>query len=505
MISSHRPLLKHTCRFLLGIGALSACASPLFAGEIVTTTPTDGYRGIWYHIGSNSGPYGYKYSGGLATYCAKHSPFAVYRPEVDKTFFVYGGTTAQSHTKLLHMVAYFDHRTGQVSKPRVLLDKRTGDAHDNPVMSIDDDGYVWVFSTSHGRGRPSFIHRSIEPYSIDRFELIDATHDTQEGPKKLDNFSYMQVWRNPTAGFVCFFTRYNDPATRTSMFMRSRDGKTWSPWRRLAAIDEGHYQVSAVEDNRFATMFNYHPKGRGLDYRTNLYYLQSTDGGEQWTTAAGESIDVPVTSSNSPCLIHDFQSEDRNVYVKDLRFDPSGAPVALVLTSKGHEPGPANGPYTWELFRWEASDWRRSVVCESDHNYDVGSLYFEPNRWRLIAPTDPGPQPFGTGGDVVSWSSTDLGKTWSRDGALTASSTWNHSYVRRPINAHDDFYALWADGDVKRPSGSRLYFCNRAGDVFQMPSTMTEELATPIAIEVPPRQATNKEAATTVPQARPHP
>ena len=107
--------------------------------------------------------------------CAKHRPFAVYRPEVDKTFFCYGGTPLDAHLKhtgedlngdrsfsrerggfLLHMVSYFDHKTGQVPRPTILLDKNTADAHDNPVISIDDDGYIWIFSTSHGLS--PFLH-----------------------------------------------------------------------------------------------------------------------------------------------------------------------------------------------------------------------------------------------------------------------------------------------------------------------------------------------------------
>ena len=122
--------------------------------------------------------------------CAKHRPFAVYRPEVDKTFFCYGGTPLDAHLKhtgedlngdrsfsrerggfLLHMVSYFDHKTGQVPRPTILLDKNTADAHDNPVISIDDDGYIWIFSTSHGLSRPSYIHRSNEPYTLQHRHL----------------------------------------------------------------------------------------------------------------------------------------------------------------------------------------------------------------------------------------------------------------------------------------------------------------------------------------------
>src|SRR5262249_50645451 len=70
----------------------------------------DGYRGIWFTLGQFS-KHGDKYSGGLGTYTANHTPMAVYSPEADKTFFTYGGTIAgQRH--LLIMASYYDHKTG---------------------------------------------------------------------------------------------------------------------------------------------------------------------------------------------------------------------------------------------------------------------------------------------------------------------------------------------------------------------------------------------------------
>jgi hypothetical protein len=53
----------------------------------------NGYKGIWFTLGQFS-EHGDKYSGGLGMYTAKHRPLAIYAPEVKKTFFVYGGTTA---------------------------------------------------------------------------------------------------------------------------------------------------------------------------------------------------------------------------------------------------------------------------------------------------------------------------------------------------------------------------------------------------------------------------
>ena len=33
----------------------------------------------------------------------------------------------------LHMVSYYDHASGTVPRPRILLNKHTDDAHDNPT------------------------------------------------------------------------------------------------------------------------------------------------------------------------------------------------------------------------------------------------------------------------------------------------------------------------------------------------------------------------------------
>ena len=70
----------------------------LCAGEgIALNEKSDGYRGIWYQRQKLDSEYRYKYSGGLGTYCAKHQPFAIYRPEVNKTFFCYGGVLEDYH------------------------------------------------------------------------------------------------------------------------------------------------------------------------------------------------------------------------------------------------------------------------------------------------------------------------------------------------------------------------------------------------------------------------
>ncbi len=442
----------------------------------------DGYRGIWYMNQPSEDEYVFKYSGGLGTYCAKHQPFAVYSQESRKTFFCYGGATDTDCQRLRHMVSYYDHDTGLVPRPTILLDKHTDDAHDNPVISLDSDGYVWVFSTSHGTSRPSYIHRSTAPCDIDEFELVPATHLVGGKQVPFENFSYMQVWHVQGRGFLAFLTHYNDPAIRTSFFISSSDGVRWSAMQRLAAIEQGHYQISAMNKGKVASAFNFHPADRhpGLNWRTNLYYMESSDFGNTWTAADGETLRLPLVDVDNPALVRDYRKAGVNVYLKDIQLDDTGAPVVLYLTSGGYEAGPGNAPRTWTTARWNGKVWEIRPAMQSDSNYDMGSLYVVRNgSWRILAPTETGPQPFNPGGEVAMWAAEDYGATWRHIKTLTSASEYNHTYVRRPVNVHPDFYALWADGHARKPSPSRIYFCDSKGDVRILPEKITEDLVKP--------------------------
>jgi hypothetical protein len=452
---------------LLASGTLSG-----HAPAAASLPKDDGYRGLWYANQPSGDEYKYKYSGGMATYPQQHIPIAYYCREVNKTFFCYGGTV-KGKNELLVMVSSFDHATRRVPRPTILLNKRTSDAHDNPTLMLDDRGFIWIFSNAHGKSRPAYIHRSKEPYSIDDFELVLKT-----------NFSYSQPWHIPSKGFLFLHTRYSPG--RNLFWMTSSDGRTWDKPRPLAQIAQGHYQISWRQGGRVGTAFNYHPQRGGLNARTNLYYLETSDFGKTWRTVEGTLVPTPLTKVNNPALIRDYQAEGLLVYLKDVQFDFEGRPILLYLTSKGYAAGPANQPRTWHTAHWTGRKWEFLPFAISDHNYDFGSLYVEEGGlWRIIAPTEPGPQPFGTGGEVALWTSPDQGKTWKKEKVLTQNSPRNHTYVRRPVHAHPDFYALWADGDARQPSVSHLYFTNRTGSgVWRLPTSMASDFALPEEVGV---------------------
>lgn len=438
---------------------LFVLAATAMAQDVAPAVPAAGYRGIWFTLGEKS-EYGDKYSGGLGTYTANHNPLAVYAAAVDKTFFVYGGSPA-GERKLLCLIGSFDHKTGRVSRPVIVHDKSpVDDPHDNPSLNLDPQGYLWVFVSGRANARPGFIYRSVAPYDHSKFERVGQRIIT-----------YPQPWYVPGKGFLHLFTKYTKG--RELYWATSPDGRTWSEDRKLAGMG-GHYQTSAARDGKIASFFNYHPGGV-VNKRTNLYYAQTTDFGATWTTADGKPLTLPLSDIKNPAMIVDYEAQGRLMYTCDLNFDAAGNPILLYVLSRDAKPGPGGGEREWTVAHWKGGKWNFSTLTTSDHNYDMGSLYVMRDEWLVVAPTDVGPQKWGTGGDMVLWASKDEGKTWSRRRTVTQNSEFNHSYARRPLQARDPFFAFWADGNPNQPSPSRLYFTDSTGGrVWRLPYTFPE-------------------------------
>lgn len=459
-------LLGMLCVELLLAAAPSICAGEQEQGESqIASAKDDGYRGIWFTLGQPS-EYGDKYSGGLGTYTAKHIPLAIYAPEAEKTFFVYGGSR-NGERYLLAMASYYDHREGVVPRPTIVHDKGgVNDPHDNPSISIDGAGHIWVFVSGRGRARPGFIYRSVEPYSTDAFER------TYEG-----EFTYPQPWWTGDNGFLFLFTQYTKG--RELYFARSADGRMWSDPVKLVGMG-GHYQISNQHDGRVFMVFNRHPGGN-VDLRTDMYYVETRDMGRSWQTADGTTVELPLEDPKSPALVRNYESEGRLVYNKDIRLDGEGRPVILTVTSADHRPGPPGEPRMVSVVHWTGEEWTFHDVTRTLHNYDTGSLYIEDDaRWRAFIPSEAGPQHWGTGGEIAIWTSSDQGETWQKERDVTTGSALNQTYVRRPVNARDDFYAFWADGNPDEPSRSHLHFTNREGSqIWRLPYDMEREFERP--------------------------
>lgn len=441
----------------------------------LSNTKVDGYKGIWFELNQKY-THGDKYSGALGTYTAKHVPLAIYAKEVNKTFFVFGGTTSKDERHLLCMIGEFNHQTNMLSKPTVVCDKQgVDDPHDNPSILIDHAGFIWVFVSGRGKTRPGFKYKSTRPYDINEFIKITD-----------EEMTYPQPWKTDY-GYFHFFTKYT--GARQLYFETSKDGVSWSNDKLLAAIPvnngekSGHYQISSTFENKtVATFFNRHPKGI-VDRRTDLYYVQSNDFGESWTTINGINLNLPLTDQSSPTRAIDYASQSKNIYLKDMGFDSEGNPACLYIRSFGHEPGPRSGPYEWCITKWDGKKWQTVVVTESDHNYDMGSLYISEDTWTIVGPTQEGPQKWGVGGEIAIWQSTSEDQSWKKSKTVTDNSELSHSYVRRPVHYKSPFCFFWADGQSHKFSKSQLYFGDFSGRIWLMPYEMKSDFEKPIQIK----------------------
>ncbi|MEI6276340.1 MAG: BNR-4 repeat-containing protein [Prolixibacteraceae bacterium] len=450
----------------------------LFAGILIflTTVETqaqnpkaNGYKGIWFTLGQFS-EFGDKYSGGLGTYTANHIPIAIYAPQVNKTFFTYGGTTSKDERHLLIMISYFDHQTRTVPKPVIVYDKvGVDDPHDNAAISIDGEGYIWVFVSGRNTTRPGLIFKGSTPYSIESFKEVKTGEMTYPQPRWMEG-----------NGFFYLFTKYTKG--RELYWSTSQDGKTWAPDQKLAGMG-GHYQISNVNGNKIYSVFNFHPGG-DVDKRTNIYLVQTDDLGKTWKSIDGQILQTPLSDIHSPAIVFDYEAHGKLVYLNDLNFDKDGNPIILAVISNDFKPGPKGDPREWTIIHHKNGKWNFHKVCTSTHNYDMGSLYIENVLWRIVGPTEPGPQKLGTGGEMAIWESSDEGKTWVKTRNVTHNSQRNNSYARRPVKANDEFYSFWADGNADKLSESKLYFMNRKGDeVYVLPYDMTQDRMKPERIQ----------------------
>jgi len=441
-------------------------------GGTLANLKVDGYKGIWFELGKSS-PYGDKYSGGLGTYTANHRPLAVYCPEVQKTFFVYGGTTRSDKRHLLCMIGAYDHSNNTVSKPTIVFDKgQVDDPHDNASMLVDQKGFIWIFISGRSNIRNGYIYRSQRPYKIDHFDQVIGL-----------NMTYPQAWQSADGSILLLYTKYEN--IRELYFRTFSDTHFNYSEEKLAAIrmpneqSTGHYQISCLHGNKIGVFFNRTPQGN-VDKRTDLYYIQTFDRGETWENIQGEKIHLPIVDSQTNSIVYNYTKENKNIYLNDINFDQHGFPICLYIKSGGAFPGPQNEPYEWVLTKWDGSKWFSSVLFCSDHNYDMGSLFINKNKWNIVAPSKEGNKPFTMGGELCIWESDDEGHTWAMKKQITNKSNYNHSYVRRVVNGKAPFNYFWVDGDPEEISNSNLYFGDIEGNVFQLPYKMKNEYQEPI-------------------------
>ena len=393
------------------------------------------------------------YGGAHATYCAWTRPMAVYAAPVNKTFFAFG------NVENAPTVACYDHKTKQFSHAVAVGANPDMDAHKNPHLLIDDDGYLYVFHRSHCS--PTHLVKSTRPYDIGEWQAM--------GPV-VARSSYPQPWQLRPGEITVLYRGGGTHDATESMVQSIDGGKTWSEPRHIVATPpaNGCYAVSVAETGAYPRRVHLAwsvTRGKWWE-RYHVYYAYSDDGGDTWKRSDGKPYDLPVTEEASD-MIFESDVPDRGVWLKDIQLDSKGNPYILFIDANT-----LTYECVWRVARLAAGKWTFHEVATSDHMYDAGALVFLADDVRIYAPTTPS-QPYQDGGEIDEWQSTDGGATWAKTKQLTAGSKYSHNHVKAVYNgSQPDFRVFWCYGDANNPPETRDVHLYWYGEAMPSPRRM---------------------------------
>ena len=502
-----------------------------------------------------------KYSGNLATYTAKHSPNAVkkglftyftYSGEVALDGFESGnskiGTTAAvgcSHDgarlfknaqgtapALGIYVSRYNHVTGRVAKPVLVHMKCTSDPHDNAVINVDANGYVYVLVSGRDEDRGNFIFRSSSAGSIDGFinftpamdNYINHFNDLAQAAGKGRPFSgdayrginYPKMyWVDEPNGLSLGYFRLV-----YTIYCGTNEGETCRNSRQLysarmhvegskasiqgikpLAAYKGHYAVANGRGRDIVVAFNVHPNN-DLDDRTNIYYMHSVDGGETWLNARNQVLTLPITRSTDldHVVVREYY-DPRNpgpiaqrIYMKDVNFVGTGLnkrPTILYVGSLSvdHLPSKTADHYLAKA-RWTGDSWmQRRLTNAVDHNYSSGMLFLDNNKYRVFYPHTDEPKNNALAGGAVAVldtkatdDATGLPTLITEDvvDPMNGSSTYltdlcEFNYIKSVLNGSHDFVGILSGGNMYQYRKiAPLFIIDMYGSVRRLPTSFSD-------------------------------
>lgn len=411
-------------------------------------------RGVWYACGYkvNTLPgHDYVYSGPMATYCAWHHPMAVYSADTNRTYWVFG------NAENAPTITYYDHAAKQFTHPVVLGTNPDGDAHRNPTLALDEQGFLHVFYGSHGH--PTHTLRSRRPHDLSAWETLSdlpEPHTTYPQPWLISPGEIMVSYRQ-APGWNCTTT--------------TDGGRTWStptnvvnfgcPEGAAGCAECSIYAISVAESAGYPRKVHlaWSRLGGGTPEeiatkhlwarRYNVYYAWTGDGGRTWRRSDGSEYSLPITEEAAEKV---YDCGQRGVWLKDVKLDAAGRPLILFLDAE-----PATFESRWQVARLRSDGWSTSYLATSDHMYDDGGLvYLSERDIRVYGPTTD-VQPHEDGGEIEEWQSLDGGATWRNTRHLTAGSRYSHNNVK-VVFGHEhgpgDLRVVWSYGDSNYPPES---------------------------------------------------
>ncbi|WDE02264.1 hypothetical protein [Thalassomonas actiniarum] len=427
-------------------------------------------------------------------------------------------------------MARFNHNTGKVSEPVLVHMKCTDDPHDNAVINLDQAGYVYVLVSGRSTSRGNFVFKSSAPNSIESF--VDYTPLMDDYADHFKDLIAAAGQDFPISGTHYRGINYpkmfwiDDPAYSQKGYFRliytvycnSGEVQTCKSSRQVysakmvvdgtkASIQDitpiaaykGHYAIAKARGKDVVIAFNVHP-GNNLDDRTNLYYMHSFDGGENWFNAKNQRVSLPIVSPEGLKTVAVREYYDpasiggigRRIYMKDIDFMSSGMakrPTILYVGSLSgdHQPSTLADHYLAKA-RWTGTTWSNvRLANQVDHNYSSGMLHPNGSDYRVFYPDTIDEKNNAMAGGAAAY--LDTGGTsssvWGRtlisndvvDPASGSSSylynLCEYNYFKSVLNGSNDFVGIFAGGNMHQyREGAPIFIVDLAGNIKRLPTSI---------------------------------
>ncbi|MEQ1823864.1 MAG: BNR-4 repeat-containing protein [Fimbriimonadaceae bacterium] len=174
------------------------------------------------------------------------------------------------------------------------------------------------------------------------------------------------------------------------------------------------------------------------NYRSEVYYIESTDGGATWKTPLGAAATNSIGANIAPIRRCPWGGRTR---VWDLIYDSQGRPsIAHVEYPTEYSPIPNSSFCNGIVTQFKGGYWASRMVSPISMNYYPGGLVFDAsNPFRIFATIPAGL----TGSDLVIYDSLNQGSSWTR-GQTVATGGFNVR-PQAVANAAPDLRITWLD------------------------------------------------------------
>ena len=290
-----------------------------------------------------------------------------YEGTYNRTYFTYTDGDGSSDW----LIRYYDHDTDTFSSETYLGNWGGGeDDHVAPSLVINDTGYIFVFMCGHSNNYIKLRISSL-PEQIAFFEspaTIYSGRASYPKPWIMENGTMAVSWRGRT-----------DTSCQGIAYSYD-NGSTWdSSWLTENAAYAQIYQEE--EDNDYIHFVYTDPVITG-DFRKDLYYMYSDDGGYSWYNSDDDSVTIPASWTDMTKCWDEEQ-------VRQLDFYSNSSHNAHILANG--DLGNAND--TIPLFHiwyngtgWESEQlpiWQDVFRTHVTHDYTNGAC-FDHDDWRVV-------------------------------------------------------------------------------------------------------------------------